>query len=421
MKSLSQMNDKIKQNKRSNLALVLASLLMSNGLMASSNGLSGGMTLAEASGSRASALGEAFVAMQNDISALGYNPASLGSLKSGQASFLFQKGLTEDSYGQFMAGSPLSNGGWGLSVGYYNGGTLDVLSNGVETEVTAQKDLALSLGFSRNIKSMSVGITGKYLSSELAETANANAYAMDLGASIPLSSRLRFGASLQNLGTELKFIEEGDPLPRMFKAGLSLALSPKAVPTTLLFDTTYLMNEKETNPAVGIETWMGPLALRAGYRMGSDENKFSVGTGFILGPSSLDYSFGMANKLDPSHKVSLSFKFGETMSQPLVKREEIRKKPIVKKEETELPSDRSAFIINDKAAPNRNNLGSLESPSFAQSSSRKVYVIKEGDSLQSIAEDTYGRGDMWRQIFMANKYLIEDPEQLPVGMRIVLP
>ena len=75
----------------------------------------GGLSLLEPTGARAASLGEAFSAMTNDITAFGYNPASLGSLETGQASFMYEKGLAEDSYGHFLIGTPSQKGsGLGL-------------------------------------------------------------------------------------------------------------------------------------------------------------------------------------------------------------------------------------------------------------------------------------------------------------------
>src|SRR5687767_928652 len=89
------------------VAILLASLIALTGtLHAKGTGTSGGLTLIESPSARASSMGEAFSAMTNDISAFGYNPASLQSLEHGQASFMYQQGLVEDAFGQFMIGGP---------------------------------------------------------------------------------------------------------------------------------------------------------------------------------------------------------------------------------------------------------------------------------------------------------------------------
>src|SRR5258706_3901527 len=64
------------------MTLLITSLLASIGF-AGGAGTSGGLTLIESYGARPSSLGEAFSAVTNDLSAFGYNPASLKSLESG--------------------------------------------------------------------------------------------------------------------------------------------------------------------------------------------------------------------------------------------------------------------------------------------------------------------------------------------------
>lgn len=50
------------------------------------------------------------------------------------------------------------------------------------------------------------------------------------------------------------------------------------------------------------------------------------------------------------------------------------------------------------------------------------YVVQRGDSLYKLARQFYG-GDMskWRTIYDANRDRLADPNQLPVGMTLVIP
>ncbi|MFT4167221.1 MAG: LysM peptidoglycan-binding domain-containing protein [Microlunatus sp.] len=48
-------------------------------------------------------------------------------------------------------------------------------------------------------------------------------------------------------------------------------------------------------------------------------------------------------------------------------------------------------------------------------------VVTPGDSLSSIAESTYGDPDQWPKIYAANRFQLDDPDELSVGMRLVLP
>jgi len=279
-------------------------------------GSSGGATLIASPSARASALGEAFSASSNDIAGFSYNPASLNSLLSGHASFLYHQVLEDESFGQFMIGFPLPKGSLGFSVGYYDGGELDLFDGVTRRTVAAQQDIVISLGYAQKVGTASIGLTGKYLSSELGEVAKATAFAGDLGLQFPVHPRIRFGAAVQNMGTELKFVENGDPLPLIARAGLNILIVPGPLTTSLLLEAPYFLNEEEFQPSVGLEIGMGLLAIRTGYKWGREAESFSIGSGFLLGQISLDYAFGLVNSFETQHRVSLSTRFRGEWTKP---------------------------------------------------------------------------------------------------------
>lgn len=269
-----------------------------------------GLILLDVPSARPAALGQAFTAMSDDVSAYLYNPATLNSLKTGHASFLYQNGIFDDSSGQLLLGHPLHRGGVGLSIGYYNGGDIVLTDGNTQREVTAQRDLMMSLGVARGLGLFSFGVTGKVLSSELAETEHATAYAMDFGLCLALNSRWRFGTSIQNVGSKLKFNEQGDDLPRIARVGFSYLLVPSGFKTNLLVDAPYYVNHEELRPSLGLETLIGPMAFRIGYRGGNNSQEFSIGTGFWLGQANFDYALGIVNDLDSVQRISLGYQFG---------------------------------------------------------------------------------------------------------------
>ncbi len=390
----------------------------SSSLWAKGAGTSGGLTLIETSGARSAAMGEAFSAMSNELCAMNYNPASLGTLKTGQASFMYQKGLVEDSYGQFIIGAPRKNGAWGLQVGYYNGGDMEVSFDGNTSQtVNAQRDLMLNFGYGWNVRESSIGLNLKYLSSELIEREKATAYAADFGLSMPVGSRLRIGGAVQNFGTQMKYVDEGDNLPRIVRAGMAINLIQGRSPLTLLMDSPYFMNEAELRPAVGLELGLGVLALRAGYRKLGDANEFSVGTGFLLGRTSFDYSFGMMQDFDSQQRVSLSMRFGGVSSQPA----EFTKKKDDKKEKEVVATAPAMRTPAFKLSNTKSSSTGVVAYKKANQAPSRVYYVKPGDSLGSISAKYYGRKDMWKNIYNANRHLIDDPKSLEPGQKILIP
>lgn len=380
---------------------------------AKGNGTSGGLTLLEAPGARAFALAEAFTAAKDDVAAFAYNPSTLKSLKTGQASFLYQKGLLDDAFSQFIVGSPWRRMGVGLSIGYYNGGDFQLSDGVTERSVTAQRDLVVALGIARGYGPWSVGFTGKYLSSELIETERATAFAADIGLNYEVSPRLQIGGALQNYGTQLKFVSEGDNLPRMFRIGASYNMLPQ-YGTVLMVDLQRMMNEGETRPGVGVETRVGPMALRAGYRHSSSAKQFTLGTGFAWGRSAFDYAFGLMNQdLDSSHKISYSFRFGGPGggNQLFVRKGRSGNGKVALATPGTLGKSGAESAIRQP----------LTKRSVGRAAAKRMYTIRAGDNLAKIAKATYGDHRMWRTIYLANKHLISSPTEIEVGQKIALP
>ncbi len=292
-------------------AVLISRLLLCAGaafypaLVSAASGASGGLTLIEAPGARSAALGEAFSTMPNDVTAMAYNPATLQTLSSSQVSLSYESGLSDDAYGRVGAGFP----GIGVSAAYYSAGKADLLENGVTRSVNAQTDLALSAGGAVKLGGASFGAAGKYLSSVLAETNRASAWAGDAGLLAPIGP-VTFGVAVQNIGSRIKFIDAGDPLPRIARAGLSIPFSIRTLRVRFLAEAPYFLNEREWRPAGGAEVSAGPIAFRAGYRSGSRLEGLTVGAGFALGSLTLDYAFGFVDSLNARQRVSLGFRFG---------------------------------------------------------------------------------------------------------------
>jgi nucleoid-associated protein YgaU len=51
----------------------------------------------------------------------------------------------------------------------------------------------------------------------------------------------------------------------------------------------------------------------------------------------------------------------------------------------------------------------------------EVYVVQNGDSLSKIASKAYGNGNLWRQIYDANRDQMRSPDWIQVGMKLVIP
>lgn len=277
--------------------------------------LSSGLTLLQTKSARATSLGGAASTLVNDIGAAAFNPATLATLQSSQVLLAHETGIVDESFSQIAYGRTSGRKGYGLSIGYFDGGTIEFYDGAQLKSVNAQTDYSASLtfsqtlgGFFQELGGMSIGVTGKYLSSELAEQVKATAYAADFGLLYKTTSRLSFGGALQNIGTRLKYLDESSPLPRIARAGVSYRFA-HASPAILNFDVPYFMNERELGFNGGVEVVVGPLAMRGGYGKQGDTQSFFAGAGFMLGSTGLDYAFGLTDSTSKRHQINFSYRF----------------------------------------------------------------------------------------------------------------
>lgn len=380
----------------------LGLLLSSTHLWAASRSQSA-LTLIEPTGARIASLGEAGASLTDDITALQYNPALLSSLSTRQISLLFQRGLIDDRYGHLSVGQQGTQWGLGLSVGYYDSGTLDVFDGQKTQTVVGERDIVSGLTLSHRFSNFSLGVTGKHFSSRLAETRTVQTFTSDLGLWAPMAANITGGLAIQNLGGSLENHLGSDPLPRQARAGISCKFQSFSLPALFLSEGIYRFDQKRFDPGLGIEVSAGPLAFRTGYHGGSDVQEFTFGTGFFWGTSSLDYAFGLASQLNSTHRISFTNRFGRSeASSPIVKkREEIPAQALQLKTPV-----RSVFEIT---------------PAGGVSPSARVYFVRPGDTLKSIAMTVYGREEMWEDIYRANQHLLSNPDNFQIGQRILLP
>ena len=190
-------------------------------------------------GTRAAALGDAFSAVNNDVTAALWNPSGLGIMENRQVALSYVDRAQlfgeagEGLYYAFFAGAlPLSDvGTLGTMLQLEGQGTIDVTVDSPEpirTENLGTNWVWTVSYADRLAKGLLGGVSGKIISLKLGEE-SARAYAIDLGLQYDLSSILvpiRVGAAVQNWGTRIHFIDENqsDPLPRLFRFGTVVPL-----------------------------------------------------------------------------------------------------------------------------------------------------------------------------------------------------
>ncbi|WP_428898053.1 hypothetical protein Dip518_000242 [Parelusimicrobium proximum] len=211
------------------------------------------------------------------------------------------------------------------------------------------KDMALSVTLSENILTNewsigsgsfdmyhTIGITGKYIKSELpdpgsADSVDGDAFAGDVGYMLSVPDYgFGFGVALLNAGSKIKYLEEKEDLPMSLRTGLSFkAVSVPHFDLYLAGDYIYYIKDEASRVRAGVEAYIfDVLAARGGYRMLEEEDDyFTLGFGLRLWGLEVDY--GMI--LDPmyggdSNQISVTYRFPSSKKK---KEKEVKEKKIV--------------------------------------------------------------------------------------------
>ena len=190
-------------------------------------------------GTRAAALGDAFSAINNDVTAALWNPSGLGIMENKHAviSYVNRTQLFgeagEGLYYAFFGGAmPLNDAGTlGTMLQLEGQGEIDVTIDSPEPirKENLGTNWVWTVSYADKLaEGVLGGISGKVISLKLGEE-GARAYAIDFGVQYDLPSTpipVRVGAAVQNWGTRIHFIDENqsDPLPRMFRFGTAATL-----------------------------------------------------------------------------------------------------------------------------------------------------------------------------------------------------
>jgi hypothetical protein len=175
-------------------------------------GTTSGEFLLFGAGARGVALGGAYAALTNDVTALYYNPAGLAQMSRPQAMVSTYSYVADTRYNWVGLGIPMAGGARaiGFSVGSFGFSgqpvyTLEDPDGTGETYSVAETYLGLS--YSQNFSDrFSAGFTGKMVSDQLGST-KATGFALDFGTNFHamLGDRpIRAAFVIQNLGTNLK-------------------------------------------------------------------------------------------------------------------------------------------------------------------------------------------------------------------------
>lgn len=294
--------------------LVLVILGMGSSVYGGGNGESGAVFLKIGQGARALAMGEAYVAVADDLYASYWNPAGLAKINApqfgGMYGFWFQDIATQYLTFAAPAGDMVIGGGITMLQ------VKDIEEWKNEDTYLGKfdsSDMAITLSCARKVNTKAnVGANLKLIRLKI-KNESASACALDIGGLYHPSSikGLTLGVSLQNLGTSLKFKKEKDSLPFNIKIGCAYRLFEERL---IVAGDLNSPNDSDINIRLGTEytypiNQNNSVAIRAGYREGADLGKITVGCGLRAESFQFDYAYLSFGDLDSTHRVSFIKKF----------------------------------------------------------------------------------------------------------------
>lgn len=299
-------------------------------------GTSSGTFLRIGVGARATGLGESFVAVANDPSAIYWNPAGLASLQRREVAFSHVDWPADIAYDHVTIVQPSQKLGGSLAL------QVALLSTDIQETTELQpfgtgrtftySDFLVGGAYARRwTDKLLVGAGIKYVYEDLGKDVGGpttSAFLFDVGSIYYLGlGSVRIATSLTNFGSELKPSGEwvspytgetrtydGYDPPLMFRYGV--AFEPIENAKSRL---TYALevNQPADNQRLvkmGLEwSYLRQFAVRSGYNFQADALKFSAGAGFMadLGQKrvNLDYAYTDGGPLGAVNRLSLGVRF----------------------------------------------------------------------------------------------------------------
>jgi len=273
-------------------------------------------------GARALAMGGAFSAISDDLSAIYWNPAGLATQKKKQATASYSQYFQGIKIG-FMGYSQKSikNGVLGIGLNYLTIDGIDRRTGDTDANegTFGANDMALYISYAKkdlfeSVKGLKLGANLKIIRQTIDAT-TANSYALDLGAlyDTPVK-KLTAGFGIYNLGTEVKFINDADPLPLEARVGFAYRMLNDSLVAAV--DLQDYVTDQRMYEQAGVEyTYKKSISIRGGYKLGMDSSSLggmagmSAGVGFNIWGVQLDYAFVPYGELDDTHRLTISTKF----------------------------------------------------------------------------------------------------------------
>ena len=310
------------------IAAVALAGLMAPGLALSANifekvGTFDGQFLKIGVGARGAAMGGAFVAVADDATALYYNAAGIAridadrsELSLNHANWPAEMSFDQVGYVFHMKKIP---GALGLharslsmqpmeeTTAYQPYGTGRTFDAGM---------MAFGLTYARSFTDkFSAGVTANFIHEGLADLSQQTT-SFDIGTLYDVGTGgMKIGMAIQNIGSQIKFIEREARIPGIFRVGTSATLLSSSDQKLVgAFEFSHPPDNSERMNVGAEYSFRRYLFLRGGYNINHDTEALAGGVGFhfpvsVAGMADIDYAYTDMQDLGAAHRFSLKFQF----------------------------------------------------------------------------------------------------------------
>ena len=265
-------------------------------------------------GARAAAMGGAFNAISDDASAVFWNPAGLAETEGMEAFFMHNHSFEDIGQSSASLIFGIDQFRFGASFSYFSMGELERRSGNTPLPdgTFTPFDMAIGLSAAYQVTELiSAGVTGRFVHEDI-DTESARAVLFDIGAKARTAiPGLVASFTIRNVGTELKYQNEGYSAPRTVNLGASYSsMLPWEGQAIVTSAEIVVPNDNDTRIAVGAEYgYRDFLFGRLGYTSGLDYGDMTYGFGVRYLGLRVDYAFVPYSDLGDSHRFSLNYIF----------------------------------------------------------------------------------------------------------------
>lgn len=365
------------ENRKRHLSVLVAfAVLAAAGQTFGSSGTEGAAFLDIPVGGGPAALGSAYTALAMDAYAPTWNPAGLGLIEGPEFAGQHLSYLESMHYEYLTFVYPLKDSkdspvrrGIGVSAQYLASGDIPATdAAGTSIGNFSSHWGAYNFSYGQTITDrLTMGVTAKLINAKI-DDVSATAYAADLGSFYRINEKLRLAATVTNMGTKLKFLNEGDNLPMAAHFGASYEPNSHF---TLATEGVYRRSGLGSWHLGGAWRPIEAVSLRAGYKTdtldGLDKLAgLTTGVGIHVWGQELAYAWSPYGDLGNAQYFSLLCRFGgrDESKRDLIHYQTIRKHRTVKTQESAEPEYQQLMqLLNDSdshLAQSNQNRGGLD-------------------------------------------------------------